>query len=286
MVSIGFQNIEGLHNVGGCKLNEIEEGLLHDIEILCEVWGCDCEKSFIDVNYKHTIVNPQKHAGIRKGRKSGGFIVLYKNYLLKNLKILECSNHCVWIEVDKSCIENMHNNLIIAATYINDITSTYYNDDIWEELYSGILKFASDSKSLLLTGDFNGRVGGLDDRYIEHGPLNQRIPNQTPVIDIPIRKNIDKTVNSHGNKIIQICQSLDLIILNGRTIGDPIGNLTFMNARQGTSTIDYAICSGALYKCIENFIVLPLTEISDHSKIVTILKNSVSLQNNPIDNYN
>ena len=59
-----------------------------------------------------------------------------------------------------------------------------------------------------------------------------------------------------------------------------------MNARQGTSTIDYAICNVALYKCIENFIVLPLTEISDHSKIVTVLKNSISLQNNPIDNYN
>ena len=121
MVTIGFQNIEGLHNVGGCKLNEIKGGLSHDIEILCEVWGCDCEKSFIDVNYLHTIVNPQKHAGVKKGRKSGGFIVLYKNYLIKFLKILECSNHCVWIEVDKNCIKNLQNNLIIVATYINDI---------------------------------------------------------------------------------------------------------------------------------------------------------------------
>ena len=54
----------------------------------------------------------------------------------------------------------MENNLIIVATYINDITSTYYDDKIWEELYTGILKFGNKNTPMLLMDDFTGRGGG------------------------------------------------------------------------------------------------------------------------------
>ena len=80
--------------------------------------------------------------------------------------------------------------------------------------------------------------------------------------------------NCDGEKIIHICHTFDLKILNGRTKGDPIGNFTHLNSNKGESTIDYGICNELLYACIENFMVLPLYEISDHSKIVTVFKNS------------
>ena len=159
-VSIGFQNIEGLHNGNGCKLLDIKEGLSNDIEILCEVWGCSCDLNFNDINYLHYFVKPQKHTRVKKGRKSGGFLTLYKNDQAKNVKVLENSNNFVWIEVDKSCITNMENNLIIVAIYINDITSTYYDDKIWEELYTGILKFGNENTPMLMMVDLNGRVWG------------------------------------------------------------------------------------------------------------------------------
>ena len=79
---------------------------------------------------------------------------------------------------------------------------------------------------------------------------------------------------------------MDMIILNGRTIGDAIGNFTFMNDNGGTSTIDYSLCNVALYKCIDNFLVMPMTELSDHSKIVTILKNSIPIEAQTNDKYN
>ena len=186
-VSIGFQNIEGLHNGSGCKITAIKEGILNDIEILCEVWGCKCDINFNDINYSHYFVKPQKHTGVKNGRISGGFLILYKNYLSKNVKVLENSNNFVWIEIDKSCVTNMQNNLIIVATYINDITSTYYDDKIWDELNSGILKFVDQSTPMLLLGDFNGRVGNLDDRYIDSTPLDQNVPTPKLDFDIPIR---------------------------------------------------------------------------------------------------
>ena len=59
--------------------------------------------------------------------------------------------------------------------------------------------------------------------------------------------------------------------MNGRTKGDAIGNFTHLNANSGTSTIDYALCNQYLYKSVENFFILPINEISDHSKLTTLL---------------
>ena len=100
-----------------------------------------------------------------------------------------------------------------------------------------------------------------------------------------MRRNTDKFLNAHGRKIIQLCQSIDLIILNGRSKGDLLGNLTFMNASRGTSTIDYGLCNNNLYNCLENFLVLPLTDLSDHSKIVTIFKNNIPISDVIKDTY-
>ena len=69
--SVGFQNLHGLHDCLGCKANRLESKLENGIEIWCEVWGCECNSNF--ENYDHLIIQPQKHIGINKGRKSGQF---------------------------------------------------------------------------------------------------------------------------------------------------------------------------------------------------------------------
>ena len=276
-----------MHNegVGGCKLEDIESELTNDIEILVETWGCNCELSFD--NYIPHYVSPQKHQGVTRGRKSGGFIVLIKKYLRKDYKILKSSNNFVWIEVDKKCIKNLNENFLVVGTYINDITSTYYDEKIFEEFYSDILNFGKDNKPVLITGDFNGRTSDIDDTFREVGNLHQEtIPIQNTFVDLPKRRNCDKILNSHGEKIIHICKTFDLKILNGRTRGDPIGNFTHLNTNKGESTIDYGICNESLYECVENFMVLPLNEISDHSKIVTVLRNNINPQVPFKDDYN
>ena len=63
--------------------------------------------------------------------------------------------------------------------------------------------------------------------------------------------------------------------------GDAIGNITHLNSNKGDSTKDYSICNKSLYDCV----VLPLNEISDHSKIVTIFKSTVATKNVEKDNY-
>ena len=135
-------------------------------------------------------------------------------------------------------------------------------------------------------GDFNGRTGEVDESFTTSGKTDNAIPTPSYFSDVPKRKNCDKIVNSHGNKIIEFCQSFDFRILNGRTIGDKIGNFTHLNANNGESTIDYSLCNYPLYESIDNFIVLPLTGLSDHSKITTIFKSSITKCNDNVDKYN
>ena len=52
-----------------------------------------------------------------------------------------------------------------------------------------------------------------------------------------------------------------------------------MNFNNGPSTIDYALCNNKSYELISDFIVLPMNELSDHSKIVTCYKEGLVIKN-------
>ena len=159
---------------------------------------------------------PQKHAGVKKGRKSANF---------------------VWIEVEKKYINNLKQNVIIVATYINDIT-------------------------------FYGRTGEVDDNYREQPlPLGQTIPIPNILNNLPTRRNCDSIVNLHGSKLIHLYH-------------------TFHSPNHRASTIDYSLCTKNLFDYIDNFLVLPITEIFDHSKIVTVFNNSALVNDIPAkDSY-
>ena len=282
--SVGFHNLQGLHSCSGCKINEIKGEICNDIEILAETWGCNCV--IVLDNYTIHKISPQKHQGVKKGRKSGGFIILIKNALLKDVKIVKTSNNFVWMEVNKKYIANLENNFFIVGTYINDITSTYYDDKICQELHTHILNFNSNNSPILIMGEFNGRTGNLDDIYRDDMKVENVIPTPNFFEHGPKRRNCDEIINSHGKKIIDFCHSFDFKILNGTTMGDRVGNFTHLNANNGESTIDYALCNHAFYECIDNFMVLPMIELSDHSKIITTFKSSIPIRNVSEDTYN
>ena len=45
-LSVGYQNIHGLHDNFGCKASKLEICLKNDIEIWSEIWGCECKLKF------------------------------------------------------------------------------------------------------------------------------------------------------------------------------------------------------------------------------------------------
>ena len=87
--------------------------------------------------------------------------------------------------------------------------------------------FVPKKTPILLTGDFNGRTGTLDDVFVDGNFTENPITHSNSFPELPQRRNCDTHTNSHGRKIIQLCQTFDFKILNGRTSGDKIGNMTY-----------------------------------------------------------
>jgi len=113
-------------------------------------------------------------------------------------------------------------------------------------------------------GDFNSQTGLLPD-FLDFEPeicnnleflddLETNISHKMESLGIPSsRNNLDKKVNTNGNLLIDLCQSLDLKIGNGRCGPDNgIRGLTF-HGPQGSSLIDYCIVSTELLPRIKSF---------------------------------
>ena len=125
----------------------------------------------------------------------------------KNVKIVKKSNNFIWIEVNRKYVDNLENNFLICGTYIHDVTSTYYNDNIFDEMEADILKFGKAGTPIMFMGDLNARTGNLNDNYDEYGNVDLTIPISNPFSGIPNRKNCDSVINSHGEKVIKFCKT-------------------------------------------------------------------------------
>ena len=129
---------------------------------------------------------------------------------------------------------------------------------------------------VIIMGDLNSRTGELDDFIdIEKTDLNGTPPPPARCCTPKPRKNLDKTFNNMGLKLIDLCKSHDLQILNGRSIGDPFGYFTFHDTLQGASTIDLAVLSDPLVKRVKTFSVNTPNDYSHHCKIVLRLDNII-----------
>ncbi|CAG2205936.1 unnamed protein product [Mytilus edulis] len=144
--------------------------------------------------------------------------------------------------------------------------------------------FYNKEKSLLLDiiliGDFNSRTAMKAD-YIEND--SDEINNfdgidllpESYITDIDIRRvNQDSTLNTLGNKLLELCSSSRLRILNGRFLGDSLGYFTYM-CNTGFSTVDYAIASESLLPEVKYFKTNDFTYLSDHVQINLYMNCSI-----------
>ena len=123
-------------------------------------------------------------------------------------------------------------------------------------------------------GDLNAWCGNRSD-IIQNSSVNE---NYIHVLDandvhsrpvaIPERASMDSvcTCNSSGLKVLDICHSTDLRIVNGRIGSDAdIGHFTYMSPN-GESLIDYAIMSQDIH-ILNDFVVHEMYSCSPHVPI-------------------
>ena len=115
----------------------------------------------------------------------------------------------------------------------------------------------------------NARVGNCNKcDYIVNDRLIQDIDGEEYEPDKPIQRVLkDRVVDSHGRKLIELCKSSNIRIVNGRLYEDKgIGGFTFCNSL-GSSVIDNVLTNNNNFDCISCFKVERLNEWSDHAPV-------------------
>ena len=212
-LKIGFLNINGL--VGETTFDPDFSEIIkkYDIITLTETWHQKTEcinkiKGNFPKDYKF-IDNARKNKNKKSKRNSGGILVCYKKRLHENIVTLDkTTENMIWLKVKKEYL-NAEKNLIIGGIYNSPINSTYTrrnNYDIFEKIQEKIMSF-SENNYVLMGGDFNARVGNMQD-FIDENDEDIEILNLPENYQISrykkLRNNQDQHKNNYGEKLIEL----------------------------------------------------------------------------------
>ena len=97
---------------------------------------------------------------------------------------------------------------------------------------------------VIMQGDFNARTANIPD-FIKKDKMDDifHIENQEEPL---LRNSEDKKTCERGLSMLDLCRSLDYLILNGRNTGDIFGKYTSFQWK-GSSVVDYALSSRDLF---------------------------------------
>ena len=204
-------------------------------------------------------------------RYFGGMLLLNKDCLTKGISIVDNKHHDkLWIKLDKHFF-SLKQDIFLGFTYVSPSTSSHFKTlsyDIFSEVEKDCQKFKSFG-DIIITGDFNARTKTDDDYIIDEedrlSPINDL--DHYVVDSVPIaRSNTDlNPVDSHGERLLELCKSNLLRILNGR-FGNNSNRYTRYPTKLGDkpSVIDYTLTSKNLLSTIKSFNIEPFTILSDH----------------------
>ena len=85
-------------------------------------------------------------------------------------------------------------------------------------------------------GDLNSRTGKYPDSVSQEGSNIITNDQSEYALSFNQRNSFDNELNNHGKRLLEICRSADIRILNGRLSGDSLGRATF-HGRNGTSVV-------------------------------------------------
>ena len=161
----------------------------------------------------------------KRGRNSGGLALLCKNEFHDSISIEKGSPNFLWFKINKQYPKTAKD-IFVCGIYIPPYNSNYFNPELFEDLEKDIEHFSSRG-SILLVGDFNSRTGKYLDVVSNEG--NHMIANDQSEFSLRSiqRNSFDNEINNHGKRLLEICRSADLRILNGRVNGDSLGRPTF-----------------------------------------------------------
>ena len=128
--------------------------------------------------------------------------------------------------------------------------------------------------NIVLLGDFNAHTSVSDidfvlDDYAKD--LEDILPTSYVTDSVLLNRNSMKSdvkIDDYGRMLLDLCISCQCRILNGRTLGDTVGNFTSFQYN-GCAAVDYCIVDQKLLRNVHIFKVGDFTVYFDHCQITT-----------------
>ena len=213
----------------------------------------------------HVICKSNNSAGQSLGGIHG-IAILYRDELVNKVHVInDLNSDCVlWTKIDQNAFGF---EFILGSIYIPHEGSKYHSKEVFDVIEDDLVNIKSkyDNIPICLIGDFNSRTGLLDDFISVDDVKCHIMKDSVSILDdslsntkyeldslgiCTVRHNLDKCTNNNGYRLIELCRSLDVHIVNGR-FGDDLntGKMTCDNS----SVIDYAIASPEFLPKVSNF---------------------------------
>ena len=260
-LDLKYHNINGL----GDKLGHndiIEDILKRDIVVYSEAMkGPDFEYSIPGFSVK---TYPHSSYTKCKRRVPGGFVLIVRNSIEKNVKVVKHNDHVLWLKIT-NLVDDKEFTFFLGAVYIPHERSRLRNIDNNElDSVQKDIELFSTQGTVYPLGDWNSRTGNLIDFVYENNALNEQFMPKTSS-DKSRRLNVDQTINAQGRKLIDLCKSSGYQIQNGRKTEQ--SNVYTCYRHNGQSTVDYLLARHDRSHLIKNFQIGPRTVDSDHCAI-------------------
>ncbi|CAG2192026.1 unnamed protein product [Mytilus edulis] len=209
-----------------------------------------------------------------KCTQGGGLCVMINTIYSPYISFIESiADTFVWLKFDKVLFD-FDQDLYVCGAYIPPINSKYhtlYECDIFRLMEDNIISYSSKGK-ICLVGDLNCRTSNASD-FIEDDSVHITLQNQLPNLfnysndhSLSTRINPDTISNDYGSKLIKLCKSTGLRILNGRHKDGLSNDYTYCGPKS-FSVIDYFLTTVDLFSTIDKFIISSFTQFSDHASL-------------------
>ena len=238
---------------------QLREALIHFAEpdVLClQETHLDSGKT-IDIPGYYWIGHNRNKRHVKAKKASGGIGVLVKDTTLHQFQIcgIDKSFDSILVITLKHKVTDFQ--LTLICVYLPPENSTWgRNSDIFFNHLTSVVYTSQTSDIVLIAGDFNARVGNLQD-YIND------------IDDIPKRKTIDTVKNSHGESLIEFLKDTQMIIVNGR-ISENCDNFTCINSR-GKSVVDFIMLPHDCIKFCSSFKVDTIANLLSSGQLYNLI---------------
>ena len=190
-----------------------------------------------------------------EGRGGEGILVAVRKHRLYHVQDFGSDDSSLWVRL---CFNNSRRPLILGAVYIPPAGSSHLQTVDLDARFSKLtarVAAAQMEGDVLLAGDFNARVGHLEESTCARQ-----------------RGCTDTIINGHGRRLIRLCSETGTLLCTGRLPGDEHASYSYRAiAEDRQSRVDHILVSPDLLSKVQSCHLNEGRKESDHTPLATIV---------------